>query len=149
MHITSSWRRGWLLAPLLLAGCASMNVSSDQYPAADFSGYRSYAWISEDPLIRPRGAKDEIGALTVRRIRDAIEAELAAKGYVAVASPAGADFVVAFTVGTRDRLDADSYPAPYRGPWAWTGYGEQTRLRVYREGTFLREFPSRQQGTVQ
>lgn len=136
MNVTSSWKTGWVLAPLLLlAACATLSVSSDQYPQADFSGYRSYAWIAADPLIRPRGAQADPGALTVRRIREAIEAELATKGYLAVESPASADFVVAFTVGMRDRIDAQSYPAPYRGPWFWSWYGEQTDLRVYREGT--------------
>jgi hypothetical protein len=145
MPVTSSWKRVWLLGPLLLlAACSSLRVSTDQYPAADFSGYRSYAWIADDPLIRPHGATAEISALTIRRIREAIEAELAAKGYAAAASPASADFVVAFTVGTRDRIDAQSYPAPYRGHWEWAWYREQmdmqayheeTRLRVYHEGT--------------
>jgi hypothetical protein len=84
---------------------------------------------------RPRGAEPEVSALTARRIREAIEAELAAKGYKAVAAPENANFVVAFTVGTRDRIDATSYPAPYRGPWLWGWYGSQTDLRVYQEGT--------------
>jgi len=123
------------LAPLLLlAACATMSVTSDKYPQADFSGYRTFAWIAADPLIRPRNGQ-EISALTSRRIREAIESELAGKGYREVNDPAGANFVVAFTVGTRDRLDAESYPAPFRGPWLWGWYGNETDLRVYREGT--------------
>jgi hypothetical protein len=135
MNTANVWKAAWSIAPLLLAGCAAMSVSSQQYPQADLGGYHSYAWIAEDPLIRPRGAEPEISPLTARRIREAIEAELAAKGYTAVAAPATADFVVAFTVGTRDRIDAMSYPAPYRGPWRWSWYGAETDLRVYREGT--------------
>lgn len=68
-------------------------------------------------------------------IREAIEAELAVKGYTSVAAPAEADFVVAFTVGTRERIDATSYPVAYRGPWRWNWYAAETDLRVYREGT--------------
>jgi hypothetical protein len=126
---------GLALVPLLLAACASMSVSSSKYPQADFSGYMSYAWIAEDPLIRPPGEQPQISALTVRRIREATEAELAAKGYTKVEAPARAGFVVAFTVGTRDRIDTQSYPDPYRGPWLWRSYGSQTELRVYNEGT--------------
>jgi hypothetical protein len=125
-----------VLASLLLAGCAStLSVSSQQYPKADFSGYRSYSWIAEDPQIRPRGEGQQVSALTARRIRDAVEAALAARGYRPAREAANADFVVAYTVGARDRIDAQSYPMPYRGPWLWSWYGSQTDLRVYREGT--------------
>jgi hypothetical protein len=129
-------RNGWSLAPLLLvAACASMSVSSDRYPQADFSGYQSYAWISADPLIQSRDSRTQVSALTARRIREAIEMELGARGYRQLPAPAGADFVVAFTVGTRDRIDTLSYPAPFRGPWVWGWYESETDLRVYQEGT--------------
>lgn len=120
---------------LLLASCAAFDVASSKYVQADFSGYRTYAWIADDPLIRPRDTQAPISALTARRIREAVEAELATKGYAGVDAPSKADFVLAFTVGTRDRIDAQSYPVPYRGPWLWSWYGTQTDLRVYREGT--------------
>jgi hypothetical protein len=135
MQIAGSWKLAWIALPLALGACSSLRVSSDQYPQADFSGYRSFAWIAGDPLIRPRGEAAQLSALTVRRIREAIEAGLAAKGYAMVDSPVQASFVVAFTVGTRDRIDADSYPTPYSGPWLWGHYGERPDLRVYREGT--------------
>jgi hypothetical protein len=135
MNIAAFLRAGFAAPLLLLAACSSLSVSSHKYPQADFSGYRSYAWIAVDPVIRPRGAQPEISALTVRSIREAIEAEFAARGYKAVAVPADADFVVAFTVGARDRIDAQSYPVPYRGPWEWGWYRNATELRVYREGT--------------
>jgi hypothetical protein len=60
---------------------------------------------------------------------------LAAKHYRQVDAATGADFVVAFTVGTRDRLDAESYPVPYRGPWTWEWRGSEVDVRTYREGT--------------
>lgn len=135
MNVASISKPACVAAALLLAGCMSMRVTSSQYPEADFSGYRSYAWISDDPLIRPSDTEPPVSALTARRIHEAIEAELAAKGYSAVAVPQLADFVVAYTVGTRDRIDAGSYPAPYRGPWLWRGYGPEMDLRVYQEGT--------------
>lgn len=135
MNTVKTWKTGWMIAPLLLAGCAAMSVSSQKYPQADFSGYRTYAWIAEDPLIRPRDTEPQISALTARRIREAIESELAAKGYTPVTAPSEADFVVAFTVGTRERIDATSYPVPYRGPWRWSWYAAETDLHVYREGT--------------
>lgn len=135
MNTVNASKAAWIIVPLLLAGCATMSVSSQKYPQADFSGYRSYAWIAEDPLIRPSDTEPQISAVTARRIREAIESELAVKGYTGVASPEDADFVVAYTVGTRERIDAMSYPLPYRGPWRWSWYAAGTDLRVYREGT--------------
>lgn len=135
MNITGRAKVAGVGLSLLLAACTTLRVSSDSYPQADFSGYHTYAWIAGDPLIRPSSAEPSVSALTVRRIREAVEAELASKGYRAVAAGSEADFVVAFTVGTRDRIDAQSYPAPYRGPWLWHWYGQETDLRVYREGT--------------
>lgn len=135
MNLASVTGTAAVAAALLLAGCSAMRVSSSQYPAADFTGYRTYAWIADDPQIRPQDTAPTISALTARRIREAVDAELAAKGYSAVAAPQLANFVVAYTVGTRDRIDARSYPAPYRGPWLWRGYGPGMDLRVYQEGT--------------
>jgi hypothetical protein len=136
MNQTGTLRRGAMVAGLLLlAACATMQTGSDQYPRAELDGYSSYAWIGEDPLIRPQGEQMQISALTVRLIREAIEGELAAKGYRMVGVAADADFVVAFTVGARDRLSTESYPAPYRGPWSWGWEGRYLDVQTYREGT--------------
>lgn len=125
------------LAVLGLAGCAStpLDVGSEQHPQADLTGYRSFVWISEDPLIRPSRDASPVSPLTARLIREAIERELSSKGFNRVADGSSADFVVAFTVGARDRIDADSYPEPYRGNWLWRWEGRYVDLRTYREGT--------------
>lgn len=120
---------------LLLAACATMQTGSDQYPGAQFGAYATYAWIGDDPLIRPRDSQAPISALTVRTIREAVESGLSAKSYRKVDSAAEADFVVSFTVGARDRIDAESYPVPYRGPWLWHWTGRSVDVQVYREGT--------------
>ena len=52
-------------------------------------------------------------------IRNAIQRELQAKGYSFSADRQSADFAVAYTVGTREMIRVDSYPADYRGPWGW------------------------------
>jgi hypothetical protein len=137
MNITMIPAARWLPAALvaLIAGCASMSVSTERHPQADFAAYRGYAWISADPLIRPPGEQPQVSALTVRFIREAIEKQLHARGYRQVEVPAPTDFVVAFTVGTRDRIDTQSYPVTYRGPWDWEGHASETGLRVFQEGT--------------
>ena len=57
-----------------------------------------------------------------------------------MANPDQADFVVSYTVGTRERIDAVSYPSAYHGTWGWHIYGryyDQTEVvhRTYTEGT--------------
>jgi hypothetical protein len=120
---------------LLLAACATMQTGSDQHPAAAFGSYATYAWISDEPLIRPRDPELQISALTVRRIQEAIDSGLAAKRYRRIDAASQADFVVSFTVGARDRIDAESYPVPYRGPWLWRWSAHDVDVQVYREGT--------------
>ena len=63
-----------------------------------------------------------------------------AKGYREVQNPEAADVVIAFTVGSRDQIKVDSYPASYhagytrRGYYYGMNYGTETRVRQYTEG---------------
>lgn len=122
----------------LVAGCATtMQARSDFDASQNFSGYRTFAWMDDEPMIAPPGEADRVSALNRRRIVDAIESELASKGFQKIADRAAADFVVAYTVGARDRIDVQSYPTPYRGvwQWGWPYFGRDVDMRVYTEGT--------------
>ncbi|HVZ32554.1 MAG TPA: DUF4136 domain-containing protein, partial [Polyangiaceae bacterium] len=70
-------------------------------------------------------------------IEQAIEKELAGKGFQKTSERDNADFAVSYTVGARDRLDVQSYPVPYRGPWVWGWpyFGHDVDVTTYREGT--------------
>lgn len=118
-------------ALLMVVSCASMRVGSNRHPQADFSSYQDFAWMAEDPQA---GAGAQISALTMRNIREAVEAELAARGYRQVEA-GNADFLVSFTVGRRDRTVTSTQTIPYRdqGPrdWSWLDVDVQT----YQEGT--------------
>jgi len=120
----------------LVMGCASMTVRSDYDRAAVFGTFRTFAWISGDPLIRPPGAGTEVSPLNIRRIREAIEAELTAKGFTEIDDSPAADFTVSFTVGARDRIEVQSYPVLYHRAWTWGGayFGPQVDVHRYREG---------------
>jgi len=121
---------------LALAGCTTLRVSTDYDRSASFAGYHSFAWLAREH----RGTRNP---LIVQRAHDAIQAELTAKGFSFVADSATADFVVDFTIGSRERVEVDSYPVPYGGPWYWAdrgwwGYpywGRDVDVRQYREGT--------------
>jgi hypothetical protein len=126
-----------LLSALGVASCTTMRARSDFYSEADFSSYRSFAWVDESPLVRSASSRVEISPLSVRRVREAIERELAGKGFEQVVSRDGADFAVAFTVGARDNIVRNDYPVYYRsrGPWLWRApyYAPYINVEIYTE----------------
>jgi len=123
-------------AVIALAACTTLRVGSDHDPAASFSTYHSYAWMPPHT-----NAYESPNPLVVQRAHDAIQDALSAKGYQLVGNAAQADFVVDFTIGSRERTDIESYPAPYGGPWFrsyWWGapyWGSEVNVHQYREGT--------------
>lgn len=134
-----------VLLPALLSACAStFEASYDHDPANDFSNYQSFAWISKNPM----KVGQSVGApnpLLEPRITSALEKALVAKGYKYVIEPKNADFVVSFTVGSREEIKVDSYPSmsagygrAYPRHWGWGstyyGYDTETQVRQYTEG---------------
>lgn len=128
-----------------LAGCETTTVGrADWDRETDFAAYRSYAWISEHPLIVAEGTSEVINPLTEGRVMAAVERELAAKGFDRVAVGGETDFVLSFTIGTREKIRIDAYPDPYfRYSWDWyyphwphwRYYDVRTVTRSYTEGT--------------
>lgn len=129
---------GALCGTLSLGACASISANSDYYAEADFSGYESYAWISDMPFIVPAGYDIAVSPLNQRRIKESVESELAVKGFALAGEPDNADFVISVTVGTREGIDANAYPLRYRGSWGWRNslfyYGTQVDAQTYTEG---------------
>jgi hypothetical protein len=132
-----------VVASLGLAACASgFKASFDSDPAHDFSGYKTFAWISANPMIV--GSTNRMPSpLLEPRIMTAIEDGLRAKGYSKVGDPEQADFVISFTIGSREEIKVNSYPSTYagygyRGAWGWGGpyYGmaTETQVRQYQKG---------------
>ena len=131
------------VASLGLGACASgFKASFDSDPAHDFSGYQTFAWISANPMIV--GSTNRMPSpLLEPRIMTAIEDGLMAKGYSKVGDPERADFVISFTIGSREEIKVNSYPSTYagygyRGAWGWGGpyYGmaTETQVRQYQKG---------------
>jgi len=86
----------WLLAGLLLlvipCGCASVEVSTDYDPSVDFSRFRTYAWVPSPP---PRTGDVRLDSpLLEARVRDAVEVEMAERGYRKVSE--NPDLLVAY-----------------------------------------------------
>ena len=126
-----------------LAGCASgFKATYDADPSHDFGGYQTFAWISANPMIVGQTNRMP-NPLLEPRIMAAFESGLAAKGFRKLDDPEAADFVLSFTVGSREEIKVNSYPATYagygyRGAWGWGGpyYGmaTETQVRQYQKG---------------
>jgi len=143
LHSPVAVRRSGIIASALavllgLSACATLRVGSDYDRSANFTSYRTFTWMP--PRTNPYESPNP---LVVQRAHDAIEAALTAKGYQLVSDQAAADFIVDFTIGSRERTDIRSYPAPYAGPWFggysyWWGapyWGSEVDVRQYKEGT--------------
>jgi len=146
----SARKSNWIivLAMLGLAGCATgFEAMHDHDAANDFGSYKNYAWLSDNPM--KIGPTSQIGnPLLEPRIMEAIEADLNSKGYTKVAARESADFVLSFTIGSRNEIKVDSYPSMaggvgvgygyprHWGGWggAYYGYGTETSVRQYTKG---------------
>ncbi len=111
-----------LIFALYISGCASTpQVFTDHDESQSFTDYKSFAWISDEPMVvsGDRGPSP----IVAKRLKDAINETLQSKGYRFVADRQDADFVVAFTVGARDRMEIrEREVVDYYGPhWRW-GY---------------------------
>ena len=144
-----------LVAGLLgLVACASpIRTHVDRDTAANFDHYRTYAWVGPAPLARAKEGSSGpsfVSAIDDQRIRRAVDRDLQARGYRLVASPESADLVVAYSVGSEEKVRVHEspmratvypYPTAYRyGPW----YASSTvRVQQYTEGTLTLEFYDR------
>jgi Domain of unknown function (DUF4136) len=100
-----------LLGLLLLLGMATgaeaQKVLFDYDHNANFSGYKTFSWIK-----RPHHRPDP---LMERRIVDAINATLAAKGWQLV--PEGGDVVIAAHMATREEHTLETFSTGFGGGW--------------------------------
>lgn len=86
-----------LLAAALVAGsCATVRYSEDYDRQARFSPTGTYAW--EEPTAPQREALDGINPFLAKRVERAVEAELAARGFVRTTSREAGFFVTAYAL---------------------------------------------------
>lgn len=121
-----------------LGACeTSVQVGPTDYDETiDFSSYKSFAWISDQPLTISGERSPRMTPLAETHVKNAIKDTLIGKGYAFQIDPEAADFVVAFTVGSRDKIDVRSFPSSYRGRWGWGGryYGRDVQTVRYTKG---------------
>jgi len=116
----------------LLAGKSSaQQVKTDYDRSADFSQYKTYSWEhvkTQDPLY-------------VDRIKNSVNADLAAKGWTQVDS--GGDVSIVAVEITRDQQTLNTFYNGFGGGWGWRrfgggGFGEATTTtETYKVGTLV------------
>ena len=100
---------------MVAAGCAGLTVQHDYDPGADFSDYRTFSWISDRPvlIINPQMNNPMVQQQIPRIVRESLEA----RGYRFEKDREKADFVLSFTLGSRQGLTVNHYPGPYSRTW--------------------------------
>ena len=144
-----------VLVVLTVSACATtLSSSVDVRDNAQFTDLRTYAWISDQPLLTSSTqAPEVVNPLNERRIREAVEQELARKGYEKT-QIAEADFVVGFNLGARDRVryyndfgyryygfypgfGRFGYGYAGRGSYGYAGRGSNVSVTTFTEGTLV------------
>lgn len=135
-----------LLLATVLAGCSTLEISSDFDPKADFTSLKTYDWLDEPQ--KPTGdPRIDGNTLLEKRIHEAVETALAARGFKKVTRDP--DFLVAYHVSLDKRQSVQTlnshygyapgwgygYGASYR-PGYWAGAPE-TYVYEYEEGTLI------------
>jgi Domain of unknown function (DUF4136) len=107
MDTTMGWSL-FLVGLWMAAACASSpKIGYDFDRSADFSAYRTYAWLSGDQ--ERTGDRRADSSAVDMRVRIAVGAQLRLKGYQAL--PEGKpDFYVAYHVGLKDSSPSISTP---------------------------------------
>jgi hypothetical protein len=121
-----------LMGTILFAGTApAQQVKTDYDRGANFAQYKTYSWAqvkTKDPL-------------DVDRIKNAVNAALATKGWTKVDS--GGDVSILAMEITREQQTLNTFYDGFGGGWGWRGFGgggfseATTTTDTYRVGTVV------------
>jgi hypothetical protein len=133
-----------LLTLTFMTGCAAPAPMIDYDPNHNFTQYKTFAFISDHPLLRGEGAEGG-SPLIEGRLMQVTENILAARGFTRISDREAADMAIGFTLGGREKIQVNSYPSTYhssynRSRWGGWGHGsyyspQQVDVRQYTEGT--------------
>ncbi len=138
----SSWI-SLILTLLMLAGCSNISVVTDYDSSVPFASYKTYRW-ADDMTAKNSSSVLANNPLILKRIKNTIDREFAAKGYV-MNSNGPVDFTVSVSAGVRDKVYYNPPPMGFyysRGyyhgrygfyyPYWWGPYATR-----YEEGTLV------------
>lgn len=113
---------------IFLLNCSSISVQHDYDSSFDYSSLETFAWIP--PSQKAKNKRP----LLIKRVENAANSELQAKGYrIQTQQP---DFLIVMHSGSRDRVEVTSYGYAYPGRWGYWG-GRSVDVYQYKEGTII------------
>lgn len=143
MAIRSAFARASLLVAVASLACSTTHGRVDFDRAVSFAAYRSFAIVHPpaegEALPLPASGDIASSQLVERRVRGALERELAAKGLV-LAPQESADLLVAFNVGSRRATRSESVPDGGIHIWPhgwWRDHWDLAYTRIVSEGVLI------------
>lgn len=125
---------------LVMTSCTGIKTGTHYDEKYYFDGYKTFSWVSENPIAQDENNAIKISPLTLKKIVQSIQSELESKGYQYTEDIENADFGLTYTVGSRAALSFDSFPLDYRQDWDWYWRGNlhtvnQWHAQTWTEGT--------------
>lgn len=121
---------------IAVAGCSGMQVESAQDPAVDLTELATFEWMErEQPSVSRRATREGLD----RRIREAVDRELAGRGYERASAGEG-QLVLVYHVGLDGAMDVQLINTLPEDRWGidrgWDFYTERS-IRTLEQGTLV------------
>jgi hypothetical protein len=114
-----------MVVTILAAGALAEHVSSDYDHSTHFGDYRTYSWSRVETA----------NSIWDSRVKNAIDQQLAAKGWTQVSS--GGDVALVAVETTRTKRQLNTFYNGFGG-WRWGGVGDATTtVEKYKVGTLV------------
>lgn len=135
---------------VVLSGCSSMKTNSDYDPDINFSELTRYAWVVQSGS----DSSYQLDGLLEQRVHEAVDAELAKKGFILTQADS-ADILVNYFTKVDKKVNVDTFStsfgySPYYGR-SWrvgSSYDTHTRVREYDVGTLIIDMVSTKTGKL-
>ena len=123
---------------LSLAGCSSVNITTDYDRAFDFASLKTYDWMatSASAVTADQQAAMFQTSIVNKNIKNAVNANLAPKGLTQ--NSTNPDFYVISHLGTEQKVNVTNYGYGYGARWG--GYGGGVDVTQYTQGTLILDF---------
>jgi len=99
----------------LIAGCSSITssptVSFDRNSTVETNDYKTFAWLNESKI---KSTSLDINSASKVKFDDAIVVAFENKGFQLISDPKKADFTIAYTVGSRDKINKRFHPVKFQ-----------------------------------
>ncbi|MFC6996261.1 DUF4136 domain-containing protein [Rufibacter roseus] len=128
-------------------GCApTFNVSTDYDKATNFQQYQTWSWYQDQPVAKSDSTR-RYSTFLDKRIKTAVENEMARRGFTKADSRKEADMLLAYDVSIESMQEVrpDYMTIPSIGFGYWYGYRYAYRYNRLYNNTTVREY---QEGTI-